>query len=503
MKKKILLMLVTVVLASCGNNPSSELNPSSEVLPSTSETSSEGKNSGNSESFDGERKEDVVLDFYGLNDLHGSVTESDDGKEPGMMKLGTYFRNAYKKNPDGTVLLSSGDMWQGSADSNITRGKMVTEMMNELNFEAMAIGNHEFDWTTSLIEENAQIANFPMLGANIIDKRTNERADFVEASHIIERSNVKIGVIGTMGEGLTSSILASHVANYTFENSQSYIEEESIKLREEGAEVIILLDHIGWGNSLTSSQKYVLNHNLVDVVFGGHNHRHDEYNDVNGIPRLQTTGSGKEIMYAQITVTPEGKVTNTDYSVINSYTAVSGLQEDNAIRSIYDYYYEREIKDIKEEKVGILSSYINKDQLANLGIYAMLESARKIDDEVMVAIHNTGGGIRATINGGVVTYGDIYKVFPFDNDIGIFELYGSQIKALGNRQIGISGLTTLESNVKYKVAVISYVYEYRGYTINEAKWVMEGFTRDCIADYFREYGTVYPMDFSSAGMNIL
>lgn len=502
MKNKILLMLVTVVLASCGNNPSSELNPSSEVLPSTSETSSEGKNSGNSESFDGERKEDVVLDFYGLNDLHGSVTESDDGKEPGMMKLGTYFRNAYKKNPDGTVLLSSGDMWQGSADSNITRGKMVTEMMNELNFEAMALGNHEFDWTVDYIYENAELANFPMLGANIIDKRTNERADFVEASHIIERSNVKIGVIGTMGQGLTSSILASHVANYTFKNSQSYIEEESIMLREEGAEVIILLDHIGWGTSLTSSQKYVLNHNLVDVVFGGHNHRNDEYDDINNIPRLQTTGNGKEIMYAQLTVTPQGKISKKDYSVIDSYTNVSGLEEDDAVKAIYDYYYENEIKAIKEEEVGRLSSYINKTQLTNLGIYAMLESARKIDEDVVVAIHNTGGVRVNSIDGGLVTYGEIYKAFPFDNDICIFELTGSQIRKLGNKQIGVSGLV-LDSSTKYKVAVISYVYEYHRYNINDAKWVMEGFTRDCIADYFRTHGTVYPMDFDNAQVNVL
>ena len=89
-----------------------------------------------------------ILDLYEVSDFHGAVDfkESSSGEAyPGLARMATYFNQKRADNPGGTLLLSSGDMFQGSADSNSTRGFMVNYCMNYMGFDAMALGNHEFD----------------------------------------------------------------------------------------------------------------------------------------------------------------------------------------------------------------------------------------------------------------------------------------------------------------------------------------------------------------------
>jgi 2',3'-cyclic-nucleotide 2'-phosphodiesterase (5'-nucleotidase family) len=74
--------------------------------------------------------EDVTsLDFYAINDFHGALEYNPYSNELGINRLATYFNDRENENPDGTVILSAGDMWQGSADSNITRGRLATDAM--------------------------------------------------------------------------------------------------------------------------------------------------------------------------------------------------------------------------------------------------------------------------------------------------------------------------------------------------------------------------------------
>ena len=82
----------------------------------------------------------VRIDLYNINDLHGKFNDGEN--HPGVDELTTYLKNA-RNTDDYVVLLSAGDMWQGQAESNMTKGKIITDWMNALDFAAMAIGNHE------------------------------------------------------------------------------------------------------------------------------------------------------------------------------------------------------------------------------------------------------------------------------------------------------------------------------------------------------------------------
>lgn len=93
----------------------------------------------------------MTLDFYAFNDTHGAVKDSDTSS--GIEKTATAIKNIQSQNKN-TIVLSSGDMWQGSMYSNKTKGNLMTEWMNELNFVSMTLGNHEFDWGQETIRQN-------------------------------------------------------------------------------------------------------------------------------------------------------------------------------------------------------------------------------------------------------------------------------------------------------------------------------------------------------------
>ena len=242
MKKNFFLLLLTITLiftgcAQTGDTPSESVTCDAHV-------------DANNDNFCDICKEYllVYVDFYSINDLHGKFVDSDT--QPGVDELTTYLKNMREKD-DYAFFLSAGDMWQGSSESNMTKGLIMTEWMNELDFVAMALGNHEYDWGEEYIEKNAELAEFPFLAINIYDRETNELADYCEASVVVEAGDVQIGIIGAMGD-CYSSIAADKVEGVYFKvrnELTELVKAESDRLRGEGVDCIIYLIHDGYGQS--------------------------------------------------------------------------------------------------------------------------------------------------------------------------------------------------------------------------------------------------------------
>ena len=174
----------------------------------------------------------VALDFYAINDLHGKFADTDSNV--GVDELTTYLRSAYKTD-DNVLILSSGDMWQGSFESNATKGMILTDWMNDLDFVSMTLGNHEYDWGEEYVEANEAAAEFPFLAINIYERSTNERVDYCEPSVVIERGGMRIGIIGAMGN-CYSSIASDKVEDIYFKTGSqltSLVKAEADRLRQE------------------------------------------------------------------------------------------------------------------------------------------------------------------------------------------------------------------------------------------------------------------------------
>jgi 2',3'-cyclic-nucleotide 2'-phosphodiesterase (5'-nucleotidase family) len=322
----------------------------------------------------------------------------------------------------------------------------------------MAIGNHEFDWTDTVIHSNRIRSEFPLLGINIFDKRTTLRASFAEPYTMIQRGGVRIGLIGTIGASLESSILQSAVANYNFVPYTDLVISAAEYLRSQGAKIVILLNHDGQVESGVIP--------YVDAVFNGHTHRLETLH-VSGKPVYQASAYGRAIAHAKFIVNRSANTVQFQQSQSGVYTYDDLIrlqqfpQEDPTIATLYDTYLIEEINPIKNEVVGIADGQFTQANLGRLAVDEMLAFGIKEKPEVVASFHNSGG-VRASIPSGQVTYGDIYRAFPFDNELVIVAVTGSQLTnwlTQGLYTKTIPNLQPIQSQSIYWIITINFLTE--------------------------------------------
>lgn len=374
----------------------------------------------------------VRLDFYAINDIHGTFRKSDSNN--GVGGLTTYLLEKQKQG--NAFVLSSGDTWQGSLESSNTKGKLGTEWLNYINCVSMTLGNHEFDWTTDAIKENAEIADFPILAINVYERETNERASYCDASVMLEYEGVKIGIIGAIGD-CYSSISASACRDVYFKVGNeltALIKAESLSLQEQGADYIILSLHAGQGESTNGTVKYMdwydatLSNGYVDLVFEGHTHSSYVVTDKYGVYHIQAGGYNKGISHANVAInTANGKTTTSANVVKNS--VYYAYEEDDVIDDLMDLY-KNEIGN-PDEVLGYNSEKRSSSELAN----AMAEAYYQVGeeewgDEYQIVLG--GGYIKSrtpyNLYAGDVTVSDIFSLFPFDNTMMLCTVSGKDLR---------------------------------------------------------------------------
>ena len=366
MKKTLLPLLLTLLflLSSC-----TALTPSTDTLPAGSETADPAVE--HTDVDDDGLCDDcglsvvIVLDLFAINDLHGKICDSES--QPGVDELTTYLKSAYETE-DHVILLSSGDMWQGSSESNLTDGHLVTEWMNELDFSSMTLGNHEYDWGEEAIRSNASLAEFPFLAINIYDRETNKRVDYCEASVMVERGGAKIGIIGAIGD-CYSSISGEQSGGIYFKTGAELtglVKAEAHKLREAGADFIIYSVHDGYGSSssgigvvqdskLSSYYDPVLSEGYVDIVFEGHTHQRYILRDGDGVYHLQNGGENKGICHAEVEINFANGKDRVHTAEFVASSAYSGMEDHPIVNTLMDKY--REEISAADRVLGVNSRY--------------------------------------------------------------------------------------------------------------------------------------------------
>ncbi len=476
MHKKSLLIPFIILLSSCqfySNSTSTNINKSS---PSIFSSFIEINEDLWDISQNNLRTNTRIFEFYNVNDFHGTTENS--SSEPGINRLSTYLKKEKQIAEDNDktfILTSSGDMWQGSADSNITRGRLVIDWMNLLGFEAMAFGNHEFDWTIATIKDNQKRANFPFLACNILNKSNNQLADFATPFTTITRDGLRIGIIGAIGEGLTSSILASNVKDITFVNPGPIVDKYAKYLKDNGADIVLYLLHSS-SNQIISNEEYMT---YVDMAFLGHTHTFE--NETNPIPMLQGSCNGKGISHFSFSYDFKNNAMikssfnqETIYSrnVISSY-----IKEDDETKAIYDRYLNEEINEVKNEIVGYSDNFISSDMIISnllkyMNLYYEDELKSQCNNLDLYAVEHNN--VRSSISSGNITYGDIYKALPFDNSICLLKTkYSFFNDALNGFKSYSSGHFYYPNNEQYMsndddvyVLTIDYIATYSQYEGN-------------------------------------
>ena len=381
----------------------------------------------------------VVVDFYVLNDLHGKFCDTDT--QAGVDELATYLKKM-KAADDNAIFLASGDMWQGTAESNLTGGNILTEWMNALDFTAMTLGNHDFDWGEKAIRENLEVAEFPFLAINVYDLSTGKLADYCTPSVMVECDGIQVGIIGAIGD-CYSSISSDKVENVEFivgDELAELVKEESARLRAEGADLIVYSLHDGHGSS-SSGKKNISNTDLksyytpslsngsVDLVFEGHTHQSYTLVDSYGVYHMQGAGENKGISHVEMkvnTANGENRVSVAEYLRSSVY---SSLEDDADTEALEEKY--SDIIDMSYSNLGTVSRYYDDDLLEYIVAELYLEAGIEAwGDDYNILL---GGGFLKTrspynLSSGKTTYAMLLSLFPFDNDIVLCSVSGYKLK---------------------------------------------------------------------------
>ncbi len=425
----------------------------------------------------------VYFDFYSINDLHGKFDDTDSNI--GVDELTTYLKKA-RLADENAVFLSAGDMWQGSSESNMTKGRIITDWMNQLDFTAMSLGNHEFDWGEQYIADNEEFAEFPFLAINVYDSETNKIADFCEPSTMVEGDGVQIGIIGAIGD-CYSSIAVDKCDEVYFKVGKeltALVKAESERLRKNGADFIVYILHDGFGSTSSSLQQVsssqiasyydvALSNGYVDLVFEGHTHQGYRLQDEYGVYHLQNKGDNKGgISHVEIainTVNDNKSVTEVDLITHSEYQY---LDDDPIVDDLLEKY--DDVISPANKVLGSNASYRSYESLCQLmadRYYALGES--EWGGKYKIAL---GGGflnVRSPYNlpAGDVTYADLQALFPFDNQLTLCSIKGRYLKQkffettndsyyISYGSYGEQVKNNIDLNATYYVVVDSYTANY-------------------------------------------
>ena len=356
----------------------------------------------------------------------------------GTARLVNAIKDAKSRSPNH-VLIDGGDQFQGSLFYTRYKGKMAAEMMNRLGYDGMTVGNHEFDDGPEVLAGFMSEIEFPILMSNADVSAEPLLAGKLAKSAVIERGGETIGLIGLTTEDTPE--LASLGDTVVFLDSVAAVQGEVDLLTARGVNKIIVLSHSGYG----VDQMVAKNTTGVDVIVGGHsNSLLSNTNDradgpyptmVNQTAIVQAYAYGKYLGELNVTFDDEGNVTQAsgepvliDGSVPEDEATVARIIE---LAAPLEEIRNKVVANTTEAIVGDQAvCRVKECHMGNLVADAML--ARVADQGVEIAIQNSGG-LRASIDAGEVTMGEVLAVLPFQNTLSTFQVSGAElIEALEN-----------------------------------------------------------------------
>jgi 2',3'-cyclic-nucleotide 2'-phosphodiesterase (5'-nucleotidase family) len=447
----------------------------------------------------------VTLSIVGTNDLHGGIVAKDGNG--GLALFGGYVKNlrAVRARDGGAVVLvDGGDMFQGTLESSVSEGAPVVAAYNALGYAAAAVGNHEFDFgpvgpaatprvpaddPRGALKARAAEAHFPFLAANLIETSTGHPVTWpnVKPSVLVEVAGIRTGIIGVMTQEALRSTLSGNTHGLMVAPLGATIADQAAQLRSQGAVVVVVAAHAG-GRCTTFDQPRDLSscdqraeiitvarnlpRGLVDIIVAGHTHAGMSH-EVEGIAITAAYAGGVAFGRVDLVVDrAEGKVTSRRIFPPRilclredplthdcDATAASGTRvpsqyegapvvPDARIAAVLAPAL-KQARPIKVRPVGVILETPIRRQgtvespLGNLFTDALRDSVPGAD----VALNNTDGGLRADLPRGPLTYGSVFELMPFDNQVvplhltgaGLKRVFASQLQRT-SRLLGISGI---------------------------------------------------------------
>ncbi|MFK7867389.1 MAG: bifunctional UDP-sugar hydrolase/5'-nucleotidase [Alphaproteobacteria bacterium] len=359
-----------------------------------------------------------------------SAEDNQEGKcFGGSARLVTAIADARTRDPNA-ILVDGGDQFQGTLFYTYYKGKMAAEMMNKLKYDAMTVGNHEFDDGPETLSAFVKTVDFPVLMSNADFDHEPALANYVLPHAILERGGIKIGMIGLTPQDTHE--LASPGPNVIFKDPAESVQTQVDLLTQQGIDKIIVLSHSGYKTDLEVAAATT----GVDVIVGGHSNTYLSNDDEDAAGPYPTMVGNTAIVqaYAYGKFLGELKVSFDDQGLITKAAGAplimdKAVAEDSATVDRINVLAQP-LEEIRTRVVASSAAPIDGDrancravecEMGNVIADAMLAETK--DKGIQIALQN-GGGIRASIDAGEVTMGEVLTVLPFQNTLSTFKATG-------------------------------------------------------------------------------
>jgi 5'-nucleotidase len=446
------------------------------------------------------------------------------------------------------LLLDAGDLFQGTLAANLSEGAAVIDVYNALGYHAGAIGNHEFDYgpvgpasatspgqdSFGALKQRIKQARFPLLSANIYEVASGERPGWLgnDGTAILEAHGVKVGIVGVVTPATPRTTNPVNVGSLRFGSLAPEVIDGARRLRAKGAEVVVAVVHAGgkcgaWDNphDLSSCDQRNgeifemmsgLPANTVDAVFGGDTHAAIGH-FVNGTAVVESFGLGRYFGTIDLFLDP------VKHTVLPTQTRIRTLQPicsqvDEATQSC-------DPRKLQDGPVNLVApTYLGQPVVADAALTKLLQPAldrvaveqrRKLSLKVPhplgrnyeaesalgsfladsikemegadIVLLNSGG-LRADLAAGELTYGAVFEVIPFDNNVATLSVTGEELKRLLQAAYGARKGVFQQAGLKVKLSVCPGPDRLKSFSLADGKPV----------DPARKYRVVLP-DFLARG----
>lgn len=469
---------------------------------------------------------DEKISILNTADIHGHIVfDEESGGYYSMdevdimmgMPLMKHIIDEARAENRNTLLLDSGDMFHGTNEANIEKGKGVLEIANLMGYDAMTPGNHDFDFGFDRLQEIKSQLKFPVLSANIY----KDGKPVFQEYKIVQVGSKKIGLFGMTEQTALVNTNSRDTHGVTLEDPVKIAEKMVAELNGK-VDVIILISHLGDDKD----RELVAKVNGINLILCGHHHFvYKKAVKVNNTYLVEAGGYSTHVGLADLYFR-NGKLSSLAWKAINSKDQ---SKEDPELVSVAEKYHAIALETDKE----VVGSTKNKLDGFRMSVRTkettlgdLLADAMREIGEADIALMN-GGGIRESIPAGEISLYDVGKSLPFINSLVTIEVRGDKIRSAIERGIRlypnggsnggflqVSGLTfrfdaskpagsrvvsvtaqgkPLDVNHYYKVATNDYLYNGGdGYKeLEDAKLLSKGeLLKDVLAKYIREKGEV-------------
>jgi 2',3'-cyclic-nucleotide 2'-phosphodiesterase/3'-nucleotidase/5'-nucleotidase len=395
----------------------------------------------------------TTLRIIATNDIHGTLLPAPDSTGTsvgGIARVATMIerlRAECRPPACASIWLDGGDIMQGSTASNAAYGRPMIEIFNRLGADAAAVGNHEFDWGLDTLRARVREARFPILAANV--RRADGAAlPWLPGDTLIERAGLRIGLIGLTTPDTPTRTKPWGVEDLRFLDLAPVVDERARALRARGADIVIVLGHIaarcgpqGDSPSCTGYAIGMAEHltQRIDAIVSGDSHTL-VHGFAHGIPIVQALSRGAAVGVIDLPLAKDEGEPRVSFHMVRPDSVPADPAIDSIVRRATDA-----VRASMERRIAVLAEPFPKagPQFAAGNLVADAMRARAKADVALI----NNGGVRTGLPAGAVTFGQLFDLHPFGNQVIRIELTGAALRAWaeafvrrGRPEVHVSGI---------------------------------------------------------------